>query len=88
MFGLFPLSIGDVLKMGVASVVAGGIMYGIGHWRGDNAGYERAQAENRQADFDQLKERMETDDEIADMPDADLCSLLGGEWVQPNGPCN
>jgi len=86
MFGLFSLSIGDVVKMGATAVVAGGIMYGVGHWRGDGAGYERAQAENRQADFDQLKERMETDDEIAHMSDADLCALLGGEWLS-DGTC-
>ena len=86
MLGLFSLSIGDVLKMGAAALVAGGHMFGVGPWRGGSPGYERAQAENRPADFDQMKERMETDDEIAHMSDADLCGLLGGEWMS-DGTC-
>lgn len=65
--------------IGLAALVAAvPLAYGLGHWRGDNAGYERARAESLRATFDQLKERGRTDAEIRDMGDAGLCRLLGG----------
>lgn len=51
-----------------------------------NAGYEAAQSENRQADFEQAKERMQTDEAVEQMSDSDLCLLMGGV-MQPDGTC-
>lgn len=35
-----------------------------------------------------IEKRMKDDAEIKKMPSADICRELGGEWVQPDGPCN
>lgn len=84
MFGLF-----DYVKLGAGALLgaclAWAVAYPLAYSRGDDAGYERAQAENRQADFDQAKERMENDAAVDDMSDADLCALLGG--VYRDGAC-
>lgn len=45
---------------------------------------ERLDALNRSIEI--LRERNVTDDEIAEMDDAELCALLGGR-MQPDGTC-
>lgn len=80
MFGLF-----DWLKLWAGALVGGVLAYQVGHWRGDDAGYDRAVAQNREATLDQIMERIETDESVADMDRAGLCGLLGGVWI--DGHC-
>ena len=80
MFGLF-----DWLKLGAGVLVGAVLTYQVGHWQGDQAGYDRAIAEGRQATLEQIMERIETDDEVRDMDRAQLCDLIGGVWV--DGHC-
>lgn len=85
MFGLSG-TITALLGAVSGAIVAGLIMFGVGNYTGYNKGYAAAQAENRQADFEQAKERRENDTKVDKLPDADLCRLLGGS-LQPDGSC-
>lgn len=75
MFGL-----GDWIKLGIGVIAGLGFGFLTGNIVGDRHGYERAKVENRQAAFEQMKERAETDARVDDLSDADLCGLIGGVW--------
>ena len=72
MFGLL-----DWIKFGVpalvGALVAGTVAYGVGHWRGENAGYDRRMAETAAADAKAELERKGDDAKLQTMSDYDLC---------------
>ena len=86
MFGLL-----DYLKIGAGAVfgafLSWAVTFPIAYHRGKAEGYEYAQSENRQATFEQAKERKDNDAKVDDMPDADLCKLLGGKLLN-DGRCD
>lgn len=85
MFGLSTVSV--VAGAFLGAVVAGTVGLWVGHHTGYSSGYAASQLENKQADFDQAKERQGNDSTVEKMSDADLCRILGGE-LQPDGSCN
>jgi hypothetical protein len=63
------------IAIGLAVLVAAGGLYFKG--RADGRAIEAA--ETKQATFDQLKERNDTDAKVQKMSDPDLCRAIGGE---------
>ncbi|MBB3385978.1 MULTISPECIES: hypothetical protein [unclassified Rhizobium] len=63
------------IVIGLAVVAIAGGLY----LRGRSDGRAIAEADARQATFNQLKERSATDAKVKDMSDADLCRAIGGE---------
>lgn len=83
MFGLF-----DIVKMAGAAVIAGSLAYGVGHWRGYDAGYDAAQAEARIRALALIEKRNQDNEEISDLDAAGLCVELGGEWLRDERRCD
>lgn len=72
---------------GISGALVGALIaYNVGWYVGDRAGYNKAMDENRQAFFDQIKERQETDAAVTNMSDRELCELIGGVFT--NGACS
>lgn len=63
------------LSIAVVAAILGGT-YLKGYFNGRSSVLEKAQKELSE----QLEERGTTDEEIADMSDADKCELIGGVW--------
>ena len=73
------------VAVALTALVVGFPTYQVGKWSGVRQ--ERAQAElrNKQATFEQLKQRSEINETISNLDDADLCSAIGGKLR--NGVC-
>lgn len=74
---MFGLKIFDYIKMGASAVigalVAGSIMYWIGHSKGDSAGYARYAAEQTVKDLAAEKDRKKNDARIQNLDDYTFC---------------
>lgn len=53
--------------------------YYAGKWSGVRQERAAAELRNKQATFEQLKQRSEIDEKISNLDDADLCAAIGGE---------
>lgn len=82
MFGLL-----DIVKMGAAAVLAGMIAYNIGHWRGDDAGYDRHVAETAAANRAAELERKNDNAKLRKMSVFDLCVADLNSRKLPIDPC-
>lgn len=76
MFG-FAEPLVTYIKLGVGAaggaLVAGSLMYWIGHWHGDSAGYARYAAEQTVKDLAVEKDRKKNDARIQDLSNYDFC---------------
>lgn len=89
MLGLLNM---DWLKLAggaaLGAIVAWGIAYNVGWYRGDHAGYERAQDEARARAMELIEQRSKDNAEITDLDAAAMCRELGGIWLSDEGRCN
>ncbi len=88
---MFGLGIFDLIKMGASAVagalVAGALMFTIGHWRGVNEGRALERTASLQRSMDLIKERNDTNAKVNDLDDPGLCAALGGKWVPDTKLC-
>lgn len=80
MFGL------NTLQLGAVALAAAFFISGVSYLKGRSDGADLATTRTLQATIDQLQERSETDAEIRNLNDVDLCRLLGGR-VSDTGQC-
>lgn len=81
----------DTFKLGAAALVSflagAGIFYVVGHWQGDEAGYDRRIAEVAIADGKAEMERKGDDATLQTMSDYDLCVLGLRDSGMPVNAC-
>lgn len=83
---IFPgLGLLDAAKIGAGLIVGAALVYYPAKWIGKSEGLAEARAATLQATLDQIRERSETNEEVSNMGDAELCALLGG--VLTDGEC-
>jgi hypothetical protein len=86
MFGLL-----DWIKIGggaaAGALVAGALMFTVGHWRGVDEGRALERTAALQRSMDLIKERNDTNAKVEMLDDPSLCSALGGEWVPDTKLC-
>ena len=82
MFGVL-----DIVKMVGAAALAGLIAYNVGHWRGDDAGYDRRVAEVAAANKAAELERKNDNAKLRQMSVFDLCVADLNSRKLPVGPC-
>lgn len=88
---MFGLGIFDMIKMGASAaagaLVAGALMYSVGHWRGVNEGRALERTAALQRSMDLIKERNDTNAKVNDLDDPGLCAALGGKWLSDTQLC-
>jgi hypothetical protein len=82
MFGLL-----DIVKMAGAATLAGLIAYNVGHWHGDDAGYDRRIAEVAAASKAAELERKNDNAKLREMSVFDLCVADLNSRKLPISPC-
>lgn len=87
MFGILNwLQIGTGAVAG--ALVAGALMYTVGHWRGVNDGRDQIESEARARAMALIEQRSHDNAEITDLDAAHLCTELGGKWVPNENRCD
>ncbi|MER9459663.1 hypothetical protein NKI80_07135 [Mesorhizobium sp. M0387] len=87
MFGLL-----DWIKIGggaaAGALVAGALMFTVGHWRGVNEGRSQIESESRARAMALIEQRSHDNAEITDLDAAHLCVELGGKWLPKDNRCD